>query len=75
MWGVDVKESTLLDVGRQWCGKVASPALGSGYAVGGACGSGGDGVDQEGAVFAGDPGCLGAGIEALSFLVSLHATR
>ena len=30
-------------------------------------------MDHEGAVFAGGPGCLGADIEALSFLVSLEA--
>ena len=68
VWGVDVVEGTLLDAGGQWCGKAALFALGDGGAVGGASGSGGDGV--EGAVFADGPGCLGAGIEALSFLVS-----
>ena len=70
---MDVVEGTLLDAGGQWCGKAASLALGDGGAAGGASGSGGDGVDHEGAVFAGGPGCLGAGIEALSFLVSLEA--
>ena len=51
--------------------------LGGGGAVhvyislGGARGGGGDGdcVDQERAGFAGDQGCLGASVEALSFLV------
>ena len=61
MWGVDVVEGTLLDAGGQWCGKAASLALGDDGAVGGASGSDGDGVDHEGAVFAGGPGCLGAG--------------
>ena len=65
VWGVDVVEGTLLDAGGQWCGKAASLALGGGGAVGCASSSGGDGVDHEGAVFAGAPGCLGAGIEAL----------
>ena len=73
VWGVDVVEGTLLDAGGQWCGKAASLALGGSGAVGGASGSGGNGMDHEGAVFAGGPGCLGAGIEALSFLVSLEA--
>ena len=74
VWGVDVVEGTLLDAGGQWCGKAASLALGGGGAVGGSSGSDGDGVNHERAVFAGGPGCLGAGIvhiEALSFLVSL----
>ena len=70
MWGVDVVEGTLLDAGGQWCGKAASLALGCSGAVGGASGSCGNGVDHEGAVFAGGPGCLGTGIEALSLLDS-----
>ena len=70
VWGVDVVEGTLLDAGGQWCGKAASLALGG---SGGTSGSGCDCVDHEGAVFAGGPGCLGTGIEALSFLVSLEA--
>ena len=61
-----------LDAGGQWCGKAASLALGGSGAVGGASGSGGSGVDHEGEVFAGGPGCLGTGIEALSFFVSLE---
>ena len=59
-WGVDVVEETLLDAGGQWCGKAASLALGGSGAVGGASGSGANGVDHEGAVFAGGPGCLSA---------------
>ena len=52
---MDVVEGTLLDAGGQWCGRAASLALGGGGAVlhivGGASGSGGNGVDHEGAVF------------------------
>ena len=73
VWGLDVVEGTLLDTGGQRCGKAASLALGGGGAVGGASGSGSDGVDREGAVFAGGPGCLGAGVEAFPFLVCLEA--
>ena len=73
-WGVDVVEGALLDAGGQWCGKAVSLALGGRGAVGGASGSGGNGVDHEGAVFAGGPGCLGTSVQALPFLIiSLEA--
>ena len=72
VWGVDVVEGTLLDAGGQRCGKAASLAPGDGGAAGGASGGGSDSVDHEGAVFAGGPGGLGSGGEALSFLVGLE---
>ena len=76
VWGVDVVEGTLLDAGGQWCGKAASLALGGSGAVGGASGSGGDGVDHEGAVFAGGPGCLGAWVRSSGrFASALGSTR
>ena len=56
VWDVDAVEGTLLDAGGQWCGKAASLALGGSSVVGGASGSGVNGVDHEGAVFAGGPG-------------------
>ena len=68
---MDVVVGTLFDVGGQRCGGMAALALGGGRAVGGTSGGGGDGVDHEGAVFAGGPGGLCAGVEALSFLVGL----
>ena len=68
---MDVVVGTLFDVGGQRCGGMAALALGGGRAVGGTSGGGGDGVDHEGSVFAGGPGGLCAGVEALSFLVGL----
>ena len=59
-------------LGGQWRGEAVTLALGGGGAVGGARGGGGDCVDHERAVFAGDPGCLGASVEALSFHVCLE---
>ena len=66
-------ECALLSAGGQRRGKAAALALGGGGTVVGARGGGGDCVDHETAVFAGGPGCLGTGVEALSFLVSLEA--
>ena len=71
--GVDSLECTLLDASGQRRGEAVALALGGGGAIGGARGSGGDGVDHERVVFAGGPGCLGASVEALSFLVCLEA--
>ena len=66
-------ECALLSAGGQRRGKAAALALGGGGTVVGARGGGGDCVDHERAVFAGGPGCLGASVEALSFLVCLEA--
>ena len=72
--GVDLLECALLDaISGQWRGKAATLALGGGGAVGGARGGGDDCVDHERAVSAGGPGCLGASVEARSFLVCLEA--
>ena len=72
-WGVDLLKGTLLDTGGQWRGEAATLALGGGGAVVGARSGGGDCVDHETAMFAGGPGCLGACVETLSFLVCLEA--
>ena len=61
-------ECALLSAGGQRRGKAAALALGGGGTVVGARGGGGDCVDHETAVFAGGPGCLGAGVEAFPFL-------
>ena len=66
-------ECALLSAGGQWRSEAAALALGGGGAVVGARSGGGDCVDHERAVFAGGPGCLDTGVEALSFLVSLEA--
>ena len=66
-------ECALLSAGGQRRGKAAALALGGGGTVVGARGGGGDCVDHETAVFAGGPGCLGAGVEAFPFLVCLEA--
>ena len=66
-------ECALLSAGGQRRGKAAALALGGGGTVVGARGGSGDCVDHETAVFAGGPGCLGAGVEAFPFLVCLEA--
>ena len=66
-------ECALLSAGGQWRGEAAALALGGGGVVVGARSGGGDCVDHERAVFAGGPGCLGACVEALSFLICLEA--
>ena len=66
-------ECALLDAGGQRRGEAAALALGGGGAIVGARGGGGDCVDHERAVFAGCPVCLGASVEAFSFLICLEA--
>ena len=66
-------ECALLSAGGQRRGEAAALALGGGGTVVGARSGGGDCGDHERAVFAGGPGCLGASVEALSFLVCLEA--
>ena len=61
-------ECALLSAGGQRRGEAAALALGGGGAIVGARGGGGDCVDHERAVFAGDPGCLSAGVETLSLI-------
>ena len=70
---MDAAEVERLDASGQRRCEAAAFALCDECAAGGASGGGGNGVDHEGAVFAGGPGCLGTGVEALSFLVSLEA--
>ena len=66
-------ECTLLDTGRQRRDEAATLALGDGGAVVGARGGGSHCVDNERAVFAGGPRCLGACVETVSFLICLEA--
>ena len=65
-------ECALLNAGGQRRGEAASLALGGGGPVCGARSGGSHSVDHERAVFAGDPGCLSAGVETPSFLVGLQ---
>ena len=69
---MDVMECALLNAGGQRRGEAAPLALGGGGPVCGARSGGSHSVDHERAVFAGDPGCLSAGVETLSFLVGLE---
>ena len=69
---MDVMECALLNAGGQRRGEAAPLAIGGGGPVCGARSGGSHSVDHERAVFAGDPGCLSAGVETLSFLVGLE---
>ena len=66
-------ECALLSAGGQRRGEAAALALGDGGTIVGARSGGGDCVDHERAVFAGDPGCLGASVEALSLFACLES--
>ena len=66
-------EYALLSAGGQRRSEAAAFALGDGGTIIGARSGGGDCVDNEKAVFAGGPSCLGACVETFPFLVCLEA--